>query len=367
MCFAVLRPVNGYKISDRIISANKELFEENLAAGSSGGSGGGEGSSDSAEGTNQRRVTFREDLEDFEPDFSTEDDYEESDIIDDDVFDEIEDSVCVEPEVPVVANGIDHPEETIIIVHQQQPPEEPPMNSFENNCKEIEEICEEIEEVIIDKNGPELGRSDTKSSIFQTDDSGDGTVIECCIVKVETKSNRLNEENQQLNHDTKRLNPSTIQSTFLKSSSPILTSSSSSSSSTSTNAHNHRSINGMKNLRKISDPKSLKMQLNFKPCCEYKLMESTRLPRYSGYYSQYGLSKEQLEKRDSRQEKLMQRRFEKHSKRHEAEVQRSQINEDAFARWLQNKMRNPRNHMKNMYDYKPERQQQNRGKHKKSS
>lgn len=86
------------------------------------------------------------------------------------------------------------------------------------------------------------------------------------------------------------------------------------------------------------------------------LGENDRLPRYCGYISQYGLSKEQLEMRERRRERLRNRQSDKTAKQLQEETVKSEVNEEAFARWLQNKMRTSRNMTKNMYDYRPTKQ-----------
>lgn len=101
-----------------------------------------------------------------------------------------------------------------------------------------------------------------------------------------------------------------------------------------------------------SHSQSMKIQLNFKPCCEFKNAEARRLPAYCGYVSQYGLSKVQLEHRDARRESHRMRRERRAANREAEESSKSRVNEEAFARWLTVKMRTTRSTIasRNMYD-----------------
>lgn len=103
---------------------------------------------------------------------------------------------------------------------------------------------------------------------------------------------------------------------------------------------------------KPEENKNLKLNLNFRSCCEHKCSGNTKLPKYNGYYSQYGLSKEQLEKRETRIETYRKKDLLKKTKNLEEDSTKSKASEEAFARWLSNKMRNPRNRVRNMYDFK---------------
>lgn len=114
-------------------------------------------------------------------------------------------------------------------------------------------------------------------------------------------------------------------------------------------------IKQVKKPKKIIKPeenKNLKLNLNFRSCCEHKCSGNTKLPKYNGYYSQYGLSKEQLEKRETRIETYRKNDLLKKTKNLEEDSTKSKASEEAFARWLNNKMRNPRNRVRNMYDFK---------------
>lgn len=123
-------------------------------------------------------------------------------------------------------------------------------------------------------------------------------------------------------------------------------------SSSSTATEEIKQVKKPTKIIKPEENKNLKLNLNFRSCCEHKCSGNTKLPKYNGYYSQYGLSKEQLEKREARIETYRKNDLLKKTKNLEDDSTKSKASEEAFARWLNNKMRNPRNRIRNMYDFK---------------
>lgn len=94
----------------------------------------------------------------------------------------------------------------------------------------------------------------------------------------------------------------------------------------------------------------LKIHLNLRACCENKYLDNNRLPRYNGYISQYGLSKDQMEQRELNRRKFIEQRA-----RHSREISRAKqeieyLNEQAFRQWLIRKNHLARSKLKNMYD-----------------
>lgn len=120
----------------------------------------------------------------------------------------------------------------------------------------------------------------------------------------------------------------------------------------STSIPEQKQVKKPSKILKPEENKNLKLNLNFRSCCEHKCSGNTKLPKYNGYYSQYGLSKEQLEKREARIETYRKNDLLKKTKNLEDDSTKSKASEEAFARWLNNKMRNPRNRIRNMYDFK---------------
>lgn len=98
------------------------------------------------------------------------------------------------------------------------------------------------------------------------------------------------------------------------------------------------------------EPEILKIHLNVKSCCEHKYLENCRLPRYNGYISQYGLSKDQLELRELNRQRYQEKRMRKQRDIMIAKQQIADLNEQAFKQWLIRKDRNAKPKCKNMYD-----------------
>ncbi|KAI8126372.1 hypothetical protein FF38_05601 [Lucilia cuprina] len=111
---------------------------------------------------------------------------------------------------------------------------------------------------------------------------------------------------------------------------------------------NHHSSN---NRRFMPPPEVTDLKLHYKTCCEFKNAQQ-KLPNYTGYLSEYGLSKEQLIERDRKLQQKQQGK-EVHSLRStEADMRKMHDNERAFTTWLKNKMRFPINKTRNMFDVK---------------
>lgn len=338
----VLQPVNGYKIADKIILANKELFEsapddqsaptvptDTTVAGLNqlgSPSTSVENSSDS-----QRRVTFRPDLEDFEPEFIT-------DVEDDDVDENV--SVSDDAEVTDDIQSVENTNEvpTPILPQSATTIE---MSESDLARTEIEEICEEIEDFSL----------------------ADGSSCIELPIAVESQSTS---DKTDTNDDKEQLEPNntassidgpateTYEAPVRRQRTPSFQRSDSERSGSSQRSHrHHHEHNRRASASGTSTAESdfLKIQLNFKPCCEYKTVENNRLPRYSGYFSQYGLSKEQLELRDLLHERSHRRKYQRIERKTEEEMLKSQVNEEAFARWLQVKMKSTQGSTRNMYDY----------------
>lgn len=94
----------------------------------------------------------------------------------------------------------------------------------------------------------------------------------------------------------------------------------------------------------------LKIQLNVRKCCEKKQSEHINLPRYKGYISQYGLSKDQLEHREKTRLVWQQRENERKRKKQEQKSQQSESSETAFRQWLRRKANKEHPKNKNMFD-----------------
>ncbi|CAH1709401.1 unnamed protein product [Chironomus riparius] len=94
-----------------------------------------------------------------------------------------------------------------------------------------------------------------------------------------------------------------------------------------------------------------------KKCCEFKETDEykQKLPKYNGFYSHYGLSKDEIERREEKLRKNVEVYRRRSSHHFEKQDNLAKANEEAFAKWLQKKMCNPmsRSNPVNMYDMKP--------------
>lgn len=93
------------------------------------------------------------------------------------------------------------------------------------------------------------------------------------------------------------------------------------------------------------------IHLNIKSCCKHKLTDDCRLPRYNGYTSQYGLSKDQLEWREMNGQRCRVNRMRQQRQIIHAKQEISDLNEQAFRQWLIRKDRLAKPKYKNMYDF----------------
>lgn len=438
----VLRPVNEYKIADKIIEANRELFGEDydpkaepVARPATDEVGARPAiclfaSIDLGPAEDgKRRVSFRRLLEDFEPDFIT-DNEDEDDDVDDPTHDysvseseaESEEQVAsVETDSAAVAATVERDKMNMMLDSPNRRRSNPPPSTIGNNnnndkletkiveskptiatiapnspvsgdtvgTPEIDEICEVIEEFGLanpndllsptistvaltigrdkDNGGHAMTTDDNcDDCLSQSSDSSQSGDIRCqhdpeiqrsiatavggCsspvqpngVVRARTtlsqsdtqqppKSSRQKQNNQPMNSQSQH---------------------SSTQSKTSSSSNHHISQTN----RNVDHSNFMKIQLNFKPCCELKNADAARrLPSYCGYVSQYGLSKEQLDQRAARRERHHIRLERRVEIRAVEESNKSRVNEEAFARWLAVKMRTGGNGSgtRNMYDYVP--------------
>ncbi|KAM7354986.1 uncharacterized protein ACRADG_001255 isoform 1-T5 [Cochliomyia hominivorax] len=112
---------------------------------------------------------------------------------------------------------------------------------------------------------------------------------------------------------------------------------------------NHHST--ANNRRFMPPPEVTDLKLHYKTCCEFKNTQQ-KLPKYTGYLSEYGLSREQLIERERKLQQKQQGKEFNTLKTSEAEMRKMHDNERAFTTWLKNKMRFPINKTRNMFDVK---------------
>ncbi|XP_011181432.1 uncharacterized protein LOC105211611 [Zeugodacus cucurbitae] len=104
----------------------------------------------------------------------------------------------------------------------------------------------------------------------------------------------------------------------------------------------------------LPPPEVTDLKLNYRTCCEYRrhLSQPEKLPKYTGYLSEYGLSRQQLELREENLQRKHRYVLQQTLKANDAEMRKMHDNERAFTTWLRNKMRFPINKTRNMFDVK---------------
>ncbi|GAB0094239.1 hypothetical protein DMENIID0001_094990 [Sergentomyia squamirostris] len=108
-----------------------------------------------------------------------------------------------------------------------------------------------------------------------------------------------------------------------------------------------------KKRQKPSPRKISPTRRKYRECCDRRDRSDERLPRYNGLRSVYGLSREQLERRQARLEREKKRQVDTINSLLDAQFRRNEANEEAFTQWLRKKMQQTHNNTihRNMYDY----------------
>lgn len=357
-------PVNEYKIADKIIAANKSLFQC-----------GDQNEPQLPETIEKRenepnlivkkpRVTFSSDIEEYgdEDESGSTQSNEESC---DETVDEPEPSATEE----TLANQFPKENGENSQADAEMIRDESMDNMRDKTMEYIEEICEDIDVIKLDHkeegeiteeideipnanesvaiSHPELEAIDLNEypivenmDIIETlaNESSQNTVV---AIEELTKS-----DPKPRASNSARFNSSKAAKLSLKPRKASSNPSSRKGSSASSKAQNSQNT-----INNINNDDLLRIQLNFKCCCEHKYLENSRLPRYQGYFSQYGLSKEELEARAERKELLRKMKYENWLRKNEEKEMKTLINEHAYSQWLSEKSRNVRRKDKNMYDY----------------
>lgn len=102
----------------------------------------------------------------------------------------------------------------------------------------------------------------------------------------------------------------------------------------------------------LPPPEVTDLKLTYRTCCEYRrhLSQPEKLPKYTGYLSEYGLSRQQLELREENLQRKQRYVLQQALKANDTELRKLHDNERAFTTWLRNKMRFPINKTRNMFD-----------------
>lgn len=386
----VLVPVNEYKIADKIIAANKSLFEESSEATQEETME--DKDKDDVPDRNKPRVTFSSDIEEYDDDDDNESVHSKDN---ESAMENVEKSE-VSMEVPSVpptddANVIDDEplkkeEENNVEINidsdlkEDDAPSEP-VETIEEICEDIdvikldpvvvenelvEEIIEEIYENITvtepaDESPTPAPHEMTESICEEAPTTCDqeevsaGDEISSSIpmdipVEPDTpKPKKVRHAKSAPETSNKPEPKSNMRKTSLNS---VVRK----GNLTPKKSENIKKTRPSGTIESARDEDLLKIQLNFKCCCEHKYLENERLPRYKGYFSQYGLSKEELEERAARKEEMKKMKYENWMRKKEEKQMKSQVNENAYAQWLKDKLRNVRNKEKNMYNVSRQKQ-----------
>ncbi|XP_059614650.1 uncharacterized protein LOC132260504 [Phlebotomus argentipes] len=266
-----LQPVNGYNIAEKVKSANQEWLSLPRPPSPL---------------SSAVRVSFRPVLEDYEPDYFSQDDEEV----------EVE---CEEEEI-----------ESIIPEHASSEDEE----RESPVAPEIEEICDDLGDIELE--------SAEEIPVEVPQEVQDEPVV------TEMPQSRLPRQISEAPSE-----PCTGVATVIV-----------------------RKIHeAPKKRQKVSPRRVSPTRRKYRECCDRRDPSEERLPRYNGLRSVYGLSREQLERRQQRLERQKKRQVDAINSLLEAQFRRHEANEEAFSQWLRKKMHQTQASTKhrNLFDYKP--------------
>ena len=319
----VLKPVNQYNITDRIKEANQELFETPKPETPT---------------SCQRKVQFRKILEDYE---------DGGDNLS--IFSVDSNTETVQDKLKHEFNDL--PKEPIPI----------PAIIETNESSDIEEICEEVIELDLEKLDSVPSAQIIKQ---QLDEKEPDQYQRNPEVFNEVLLNSRQNSIEKLSESSSDDDLSVIVASYIENKNPSTEANDNSKSQSTHKKFSFRRKKKTLKLNNSNDSKSTTyepntnddLKFNYKICCEYRNAidegGTEKLPKYTGYLSEYGLSKEQWEDREKQLEKRKKLVLEHNLKASESEIQKMDDNERAFTRWLKNKMRFPVNKTRNMFDLK---------------
>lgn len=355
----VLTPVNEYNIVDKILSANNQLFasfdEDN---GIDIASPMTTNKSDERLLQSKHRVTFSSDIEEYEDDVSEAEcavvEYKDDEAIDQEIVEIIERGEKSSMENDQIDEFLKR-----VSIEDVYSNDDDSISEDNDYTTELE-VGEEINETII--------------GIQQIHEiqAMDGVTIETEIVnKLHVQiENAVNDEMEQNVEAEAKQEQEMITAPLIGNTNQINGNSlpcqacnkvKSSSARPAGQRINHkksplpnraRSASVIRNVpNKHNNPDDLlKIHLNVRACCENKYLDNNRLPRYNGYISQYGLSKDQLEMRELNRQKYQHSRARREREILRAKQEIANLNEQAFQQWLIRKNHLAKPKYKNMYD-----------------
>ncbi|XP_055532892.1 uncharacterized protein LOC129723004 [Wyeomyia smithii] len=332
-----LRPANEYNIKEKIKLANQESFAIPTPPSPKFAIG-------------ERRVTFREQLVDYEPD-------EHSEAEDENGFGEVNGSSKTQSNSPLELNSeqskntavdMDEVDEEII---EELSLNEPPEDDVESRIKTVsvdddgqeeEEHCDydEFEEEVTESSfdteihNPETPSEDS-SSPTKTHGSEEVSVSGQEEINYSEESQNDDENSEEREMMKERLMRESLIYDQERGEGEDVMEESAVGRDSPVQAHFQK--------------RSVRCQ---RKCCRFKKRAGEKLPYYNGFHSEYGLSKEELEAKIKRVEAKKKLFYERHQKKIEEQQIKAQTNEEAFSAWLNKKLRNSINKYQNMYDFK---------------
>ncbi|XP_037940454.1 uncharacterized protein LOC119673266 [Teleopsis dalmanni] len=388
-----LKPVNEYNIVDKIKEANKELFAD---------SDTDNGNSSETSNAN-RKVTFAPDLEDYEPETPTDNNASIAETLANlETEKDFNSNLAKVEKFPAIieetnAELLDSVQQTLDDNETNFPKEDVDLGAVvmadtitesttdisaeiiaENEPDILEEICEEIVVMDIEQelkealnNSPiTLHRRIMKQATFDCDEednksltnllSSDGEAEVGIDTDNEFDDNTFANEIDEDDDDDDNLSiivASYIPDDYDKTPLDDLDECTKSRVNKIRKFSPFRKRFSMRNhgnntQKHMTPPEVTDLKLNYKICCEYRNAAQEKLPKYTGYLSEYGLSREQLQQREKRLVQKQRLAVEQTLKTTEDEMRKMQDNERAFTTWLKNKMRFPINKTRNMFDVK---------------
>lgn len=362
--------MNEYNIVDKIQSANNQLFssiEQNSRSDmEQPNPENNPNKIDKYRLHSKHRVTFSSDIEEYEDEVSETESvdiqYKDDIAIDNEVAEIIErDERAGAKQTSIVNSQIDGMLKRMSIEEVFKNDDD--SLSDDNDYRAEFEIIEEINDAIIQESLNETLREPTSMKFQETVHVKMGPVLSEEVIRSDSKlrndqtvqsdikSGVGNKQSTEM-PDKKRSSSSNRQSNDVppcRVCNKAKNTQSTVRSATTTRPPGQRVTSAIRPTNR-NEQDILRIHLNVRSCCENKYLDNIRLPRYNGYISQYGLSKDQLELREINRQKYCEKRARREREIMRAKQQIADLNEQAFRQWLIRKNHLARPKFKNMYD-----------------
>lgn len=346
--FVVLTPVNEYNIVEKIQSANNQLF-----ASINNDMNGLKQTQENTDNKSNRimlqpkhRVTFSSDIEEYEDEISDGEIIENQYKDDDDIDKEVAEIIERDENLMMEFNKIDGLMERMTIeeAYLKDDNDDNESISEDNDFTTDVEVPEEMKNVEETANDCQSTETITNLIVPQNAKEKEKNMLSLNQSAIqsnehETPCRKCNKSYNTVSSKQyiKRPTTSHISTEFKRSP----------QSNRSASANTHRNL---RSKCTTNQNELLKIHLNVRACCENKYLDNNRLPRYNGYISQYGLSKDQLELRELNRQKYMEKRARREREIIKAKQEIADLNEQAFRAWLIRKNHVARPKYKNFYD-----------------